>query len=312
MSKYIRVSCLGPYPVEMSTNINIDQTVNEMIAHWGKQLEQVLCDKPDIVVLPEACDRPAGFPYDLRKEYYLKRGDTILDYFSSIAIKNNCYIAYSAAREVAGGSFRNSTRIIGRDGKVKGTYNKNHLIIEETTKGGILCGKEAEVIHCDFGKVACVICFDLNFDELRLKYASQKPELIIFSSMYHGGLMQSYWAYSCRSYFAGAVARHNCTIISPVGNVIAASTNYYNYVTADINLDYEVVHLDYNRDRISLMKSKYGDKVKLYDPGYLGSVLITSETREFSARQVTEEFGIELLDDYMNRARKHRENNTEL
>ena len=71
---------------------------------------------------------------------------------------------------------------------------------------GSLCGKDAPVFECDFGRVAFAICFDLNFDELRLKYVKAKPDLIIFSSMYHGGLMQAYWAYSCRAYFVGAIA----------------------------------------------------------------------------------------------------------
>jgi len=38
----------------------------------------------------------------------------------------------------------------------------------------------------------------------------------------------------------------------------------------------------------------------------LGSVLITSETEEFTASEAAREFGIELLDDYWKRALAHR------
>ena len=109
------------------------------------------------------------------------------------AREHKCYIAYSAARQVEDGSWRNSTQMIDRNGAIVGIYNKNHVVIEETTVSGILCGKEAPVFECDFGTVACVICFDLNFDELRLKYGAVQPDIILFSSMYHGGLMQQYW-----------------------------------------------------------------------------------------------------------------------
>ncbi len=43
----------------------------------------------------------------------------------------------------------------------------------------------------------------LKYYEMRLRYADQKPAIIIFSSMYRGWLMQEYWAYSCRVHFAG-------------------------------------------------------------------------------------------------------------
>ncbi|MDW7658227.1 MAG: carbon-nitrogen hydrolase family protein, partial [Bacillota bacterium] len=72
--------------------------------------------------------------------------------------------------------------------------------------------------------------------------------------MYHGGLMQNYWAYACRSWFIGCVPGDQCTIINPIGDLVAQSTNYYPYVTADINLDYRVAHFDYNREKFQAAK----------------------------------------------------------
>jgi hypothetical protein len=156
--------------------------------------------------------------------------------------------------------------------------------------------------------IACAICFDLNFDELRLKYARQKPDMILFSSMYHGGLMQAYWAYSCRTHFIGSICGLPCTIISPIGETVTRSTNYFNFVTHTINLDCRVIHLDYNREKLRAIKNKYGSRVKITDPGFLGSVLITSETVEFTIDDIVDEFKIELLDDYIDRALAHRHN----
>ncbi|MDD3928110.1 MAG: carbon-nitrogen hydrolase family protein, partial [bacterium] len=161
-------------------------------------------------------------------------------------------------------------------------------------------------IECDFGRLACAICFDLNFDELRLKYVKSRPDLILFCSVYHGGLMQSYWAYSCRAHFVSAVAGLPSAVISPLGQTVAETTNYTDSITAIINLDCCLAHLDYNWERLKKLKKAYGEEVLITDPGYLGSVLISSQTEKFSAVKLAEEFEIELLDDYMNRVLAHR------
>ena len=53
-------------------------------------------------------------------------------------------------------------------------------------------------------------------------------------------------------------------------------------------------------------KEKYGDKIKIKTPSYLGPALITSECDEFSAMDIVREFGMELIDDYFDRSRKAR------
>lgn len=309
MANYVKISALSAplYPIPPETDLQ-DQ-VDRMIAYWKSQLEQVLPDRPDVIVLPECCDRPAksGYPLERRLEYYRHRGDQIRDFFATVAREHQCYIAYSAVRALEDGTFRNSTQLLDRSGTVAGTYNKNHLVVEENTQGHMLYGKEAPIIETDFGRVAMAICFDLNFDELRLKYVQQKPDLILFSSAYHGGLMQNYWAYSCRAHFVGSIYTHApSAIISPVGELIGSSTNYYHYVTRTVNLDCEVIHIDYNGRHFRDVKKKYGEKVKIHDPGYLGSVLISSETEEFTVRDIIDEYGFELLDDYFQRVSMHR------
>ena len=305
MARYLTISTIAPKSMSF-TKLPPEEAVNKMMDFWEEQLDQVLPDMPDLIVLPEACDRYDGLKGEDRKKYYAARGDKMLKFFSKKAKENNCYIAYSAAFQVSDGTFRNSTQLIDRDGEVAGIYSKNHVVIEETTEYGILCGRNADLIETDFGTVACAICFDLNFDELRLKYAAQKPDLILFSSMYHGGLMQAYWAYSCRAHFIGAIQGLPSAIISPSGETLAETTNYFNHVTHTVNLDCKLVHLDYNWEKITAAKEKYGRGFIMKDPGYLGSVLLTSELEDITIDEIIEEFEIEILDDYMERALEHR------
>ncbi|MCP4712979.1 MAG: carbon-nitrogen hydrolase family protein, partial [Planctomycetes bacterium] len=135
-----------------------------------------------------------------------------------------------------------------------------------------------------------------------------KPDVIVFSSMYHGGIMQAYWAYSCRSHFVGAIAGRAAPsqIRNPLGQVIASNTNYFDYAVATVNLDCALVHLDENWGRLRAMNAKYGPKAKITDPGRLGSVLIASEHETVSIEEMIDEFEIERLDDYFARSLAHR------
>ena len=301
--RHVTVATIGNVPSELKSE-NKQEIVNHVIAFWKKELKQVLPDKPDLIVLPEFCDLSGE-----GEDYLRVRKNQVLDYFSSVAKSNHCYIAFGMQREEKEGLWRNSCVVIDRNGGIAGIYNKNFPTIMEMESGIKACD-EAPVIKCDFGRVAIAICYDLNFDELRLRYIKEKPDLILFSSMYHGGVAQNIWAYSCRAYFVGSVYRQTPSEIrNPMGQVIASSTNYFDFAVARINLDCELVHLDYNWEKLTALKEKYGTGVTVSDPGELASVLVTSEENKITADGMIKEFGIEPLDEYLNRAREFRRSN---
>jgi predicted amidohydrolase len=287
----------------------MEDVIRVITEGWERQLNAVLPDRPDLIVLPECCDQPSkpGQTTEWLYEFYRYRGTRIADFFAAVAKANRCYIAYSAMVEASDGTFRNATWLIDRSGDICGVYHKNFLTIQQKSTSSTLYGKEATVIETDFGRVACAICFDLNFTELLDQYVQQKPDLILFPSAYHGGLMQGYWAYTCRAYFAAAVwAPNPSSIVSPLGETIAQTTTNYSYVTETVNLDCAVVHQDYNIPRLQAMKQKYGPKVRIHDPGRLGAILIASETDECTIAQMIEEFDVETLDAYFVRSRADR------
>lgn len=304
-SNKVKIATIGASPT-INKNKAPEVLVEQMIGFWQTQLNQVLKSKLDLIVLPEACDVPTGLSSAEQKLYLKERKTKLLDFFASVAQANNCYIAFGSIHEVGKG-FRNSLILLDRKGKIAGTYHKNFPTIGEMEDGSIP-GDQATVIQCDFGRVGMAICFDLNYDELRSKYMKLQPDIILFSSVYHGGLMQSQWAYSCRSYLVSAIGSVNVPseIINPLGEIISSNTNYFNYTVATINLDYKLAHLDYNWDRLSKLKTKYGDAVSIHDPGKVGAVMITSEDKTVSVEQMVKEFDIELLDAYFDRSRKFR------
>lgn len=309
MARHVTIACLTAPALPVPEDTPLDEVIALEKKHWTTRLDAVLYDSPDLIVLPEAADRPlvSGFSSPRQHEYFVHRGAQMSEWFAQIARTNNCNIAYSAQR-IEGGIARNRTEYLDRNGNTAGVYDKNHLVIAENEVLGLDYGTELGVVDLDFGRVGSAICFDLNFEELLARYHGHGVELMVFSSEYHGSLMQNYWAYNLRSYFAASIRPPApSAIISPLGETLAESTNYFPHVTQRINLDYAVAHLDGHWEKLVDMKKKYGVGVGVHDPGRLGSVLITAESPELTAAGLVEEFEIELLDDYLTRARKHRE-----
>ncbi len=312
MSNYVKISTLCYGEPLLFEEIDFSTKEKRMMKFLKEQLDKVLCESPDLIVFPECANRFALQDPQNNKEYYCYVEDRFLDYMKSVAKNNNVNIAYSAVRvdeSIPQKPFKNSNIYINKKGEICGIYDKNHLVVEENSVSDTAYGTKANLIQLDFGSVATAICFDLNFNELLFKYKPQHPDLIVFSSNYHGGLKQAQWAYECRSYFVGAVKGARGGILNPFGEEVAYATNYTDYATATVNLDYELCHLDYNRPKIAAAKAKYKDALNIFDPGYVGAVMLSSEAGEVSAKDIINEFEIETLDHYIERALKHREQN---
>jgi len=306
-SNYVKIATIGNASPALDKSLTPQEMVDKIIVFWRNELVQVLHDQPDLIVLPEVCDQPRGLNIDEKQQYHKTKGKQFLNYLASVAKENSCYIAFGTKHIDEEGNWRNSCFILDREGEILGIYHKNYITFRAVAFG-TKAGNETPIFQTDFGTVGCVICFDLNFDELRQKYASLKPDLILFPSMYHGGLVQSYWAYSCESYFVGSMGTTSVPseVRNPMGSVITTTTNHFDFAIATVNLDYKLVHLDQNWGKLRLLKKKYGRDITIYDPGRLGAVMITSESDSISAEDMVKEFGIELLDDYLIRSRTFR------
>ena len=301
----ITIASTGVMPPQ-GTGGAAEADVLRILDFWRAEFAKMLVDKPDLILVPEVCDSP-GYPNNTppQIEYYKTRGmepekNRVRALFAETAAKNKCYVAYSGIQWIKGKSY-NTLELFDRQGKSVGVYLKNYITVYEDDWGRSF-GEEAPVWETDFGSVAPAICFDLNFMEMLERVAAKRPKLILFASAYHGGLMQGVWAYFCRSYFVGAYGRGVNDILNPLGSKIAHSTNYFPRVSARINLDYEVVHLDENWGKLAAVKAKYGPKVTIFDPGHVGAVLLTSEMKDISAADIVREFKIERWDEYYKRS----------
>ncbi|NGF58009.1 carbon-nitrogen hydrolase family protein [Parapedobacter sp. SGR-10] len=306
----IRVATIGERAPTLDKSAGYQKMVQQMIAFWKQQLDQVIHDKPDLIVVPENADFPWGLTRAEKDEYIKVRRNQVLDFFASVAKSTGSYLVYSMNRYDEKGLLRNTGVLLGRNGETVGMYDKNYPTIKEM-EAGIRPGTRVPIFDCDFGKLAIAICYDLNFDELREQYAALDPDVIVFPSAYHGGFVQSVWAYTCRAFFVGAISGRGAhsQVRNPLGEVVASSTNYFNYAVADINLDYRIVHLDYHRGKLKDLKKKYGSTVQIKDPGELGVLLVTSENESIGIAEMLKEFGIETVDDYFKRSQLVKKQN---
>ena len=296
-------------PLVLSRDLDPRKAVDQMREHWRSRIERVLPDRPDIIVLPENCDRPHGaaFQDSWYQEYLEVRGDGILEMISEIARSHRSAVAYPAHRQDDSGRWFNSTQVIDDRGEVAGIYNKVFLTIGEHEEDGLAYGHEPVAVELEFGRVVPIICFDLNFEELREQVGALAPDMLLFSSAFHGGYLQQHWAYTLGVPFVASVYPPAPSgILSATGENLAQTTNYHEEVTVRVNLDSELIHLAYNEERFAEIKLRYGSRVRIHDPGRIGVVLISSEDDSLAIDDVIDEFGLERVRNYFDRVRSHR------
>lgn len=305
--RQVTVSVVSGRPVQIQQPRVTDAEYDEIIGYWTDRISRILPDRPDLIVLPEMFDRPVvsgqpapgQLPADAKHEFATGKGTRIRDALAEIAAQHSTYITYPSYRIEEDGTVRNSIDFIDRQGGSAAIYDKIVPTLAETAGLGVKAGDTALAADLDFGRVSAAICFDLNFEEVRSAVAQVRPNLIVFPSAYHGGLMQNYWALSCRSYFIGCVSPPNrSAIIDPTGHEVASTSTYDWLITRTINLDYALVHLDKHREKLVELKHAYGREVLIEDPGLVGMVLVSSLSEAATAAEMIAEFEIQPLDDY--------------
>jgi len=278
-------------------------TENDM----DRLIDAAALDEPDIILLTEGFmqNTPRSAPVKEKnaKAEPLSGDGPILGFLGRKAKQHRTYIVGSTWRKDPKGRGRfNSAILIDRGGRVVWHYDKVYPTIGEM-EGGVLPGREAKVFDTDFGRIGTIICFDLNFTELLDEYKEKGVELLCFLSAFRGGFRVRAVAFRNQCFVASSVPGENGVIVDPVGRVLAESSHYGRTIFARINLDCQVVHIDYNHRRIPDLKKKYGPLVKIETFSPEAVYLVTSLHPAKTVHDMIREFQIETYDDYLDRAR---------
>ena len=160
MSNYVKVCTFSFDRRYNKITSDFYKEVSKMREYLSNKFEQVMMDRPDLILLPELCDIPPEYTAKEIKEYCKARGTDIDSFFRETALQNKCYIVYNSYREDKKGRWYNSTIVIDRQGNTRGIYNKNYPTPQEIAEFNVEIGCNPEVIKCDFGCITPIICFE--------------------------------------------------------------------------------------------------------------------------------------------------------
>ncbi|MBL8991703.1 MAG: carbon-nitrogen hydrolase family protein [Spirochaetia bacterium] len=255
--------------------------------------------KVDLVV---TCEGMEAVGQSMEEAEHVSKPGPFLEAYQSFAKRNRTTVAGSIKWDEDGKVF-NALVFVGPDGAVLGDYRKSFPTSGELGSG-IAVGPGAKVVDTPAGRLGGVICFDLNFDDLRDQYHALKPDILCFSSMFHGGHLQKNWAYQCRAFFAGACKDNTSDILDPLGRVLHSTNFYQRIASARVNLDRFFMHLDDNHQKFPEMRRKYQDRILIDTSPELGVAVLYSLDGKITALQMAAEFGLVHIDEYFSTSRK--------
>ena len=148
-------------------------------------------------------------------------------------------------------------------------------------------------------RLAAAICFDLNFTDTIAGYRALAPDFLLFASMFEGGFLQQYWAYTARCFFVSACKDYRSRIIDPLGRTLASTIDYTRIVRARVNTDRFVMHLDRNLPKFPDLYRQYRDAIDIDISAELGTAVLYSRTEEISAPEIAAAAGLTGIDEYL-------------
>ncbi len=113
-------------------------------------------------------------------------------------------------------------------------------------------------------------------------------------------------AFRNQFFIATSTPGENSVIVDPLGRILAESSACGRVIFAMLNLDSQIVHIDYNQQRVADMKKKYQENVMIEVASPEAVYFISSLHPEKSIQGMIEEFEVETLDEYLDRAREER------
>ncbi len=286
------LSCAGGNGVEASM-----EEAAGMIA-------EAASDKPDIICLPETFQY-IGLTRDQKHEAAEEIGGRVTSQASELARMHHVNLLMPVY-ERKNGKVHNSMVWFDREGSVLGIYRKtfptDYEMRDDITPGPL----DFDVFHTEFGPIGCAICFDLCYKEVIERISSQEAKLVFFPSMFQGLDLMQAWAKLYRFYFVSCAGEPYSAVVNPIGHPVIKPWDHSSIMTLNINLDYVVIHGDYNRDKFSAVKAKYGPAVDINYIYIESAAMLSSRLPDVTAMDIVTEFDLELEKDYYTRSSKMR------
>jgi predicted amidohydrolase len=290
----IRVSGVSHRPASGS---DTPQGADKLMLEANHLIERAARMGADLVAFPEIYPQlSVSDPYHHAEP---AEGGT-LDRAREAARRHQVYLVWPRIEYSTERGIRNTAILIDRAGEVVGRYDKMFPTPGEIEKGAVP-GTEAPCFETDFGRVGILICFDLNFREVREMLAAGKPDVVVFSSMYRGGLQARALAFELGSFVVTSIAAELGEVIDRCGRVLKEST-YETLSLASINTNSVALHMDDNWGKMDAMLARYGPALT-FDYHTREAFYVVEFAGDKDVKAIVDEFGLVAADDYWARSR---------
>jgi predicted amidohydrolase len=262
-------------------------------------LDEMACERPDVVCLTEnfdSCDtglKHAEMAQCLDEPTFTRMAQKARDL--------HCYII-CAFIEKRGNRFFNTAAVIGRNGELAGHYDKIHPTNWEIESGVRPGTPTPSVITTDFGKIGCQICFDANWPEDWRALKEAGAEIILFPSAFSGGRILESLATVYHVPIVAACYRQCCRIVDRDGLVLNRQGVYQRWVSAELDLDNPLFHLDFQFDKVEAIRKEYGPDVILRVYEEEGWWRVVPRRPDLDILDIIRKFELERLEDYLARS----------
>lgn len=306
MARVIRVAAVSfapPLHNHQKDGVNI-----EAIAAVARQVAR---EKPDFICFPEICACSGGA---------VAKGAAAAPELAPFVVevsklakelKVNLVIPFL---EQWAGRVYNTVPIVDRTGKLALVYRKNFPTTGEM-EGGVSPGWEVPVAECDGVRVGAAVCFDLNYSEVAEQLEKGRARLVFWPSMFWGGRLLEAWALRYGFYIAAAFGHESAIVDMSGRHLVRQGLDTYQvrgkrappWAIAEINVDRELYHLDFNQDKFVAMREKYGPEIEIEVHQPEAFFLLACRRAGLSVEDLAKEFQLETLREYLSRSVKMRE-----
>jgi beta-ureidopropionase len=265
-------------------------------------IAEACLDKPDLICLPEifAWTYLAG---QQKLDAAEPVGGRVTSVLSELAVTHRVNVL-APLLERCGDRVYNSLVWLDRYGQPVGTYRKVFPTDYEMAEGIFPGPLDFNVFDTEYGPIGCCICFDLNFRQVIERIAKQNAKLVVSPTMFDGIALMKAWA---KLYGMYLLACPYGSVVNPLGETILQPWSGAPIVHATVNLDYVVLHADYNKAKLPAVKQAYGGAVEIHRRDAQSCLLLVSKHPEKSAGNIAAEFELELEKDYLERSASMRD-----
>lgn len=293
MPRKIKVVTVSMPPKQKSFQENRRRSLDLLDAAGAQQ--------PDLICLPESVPH-IGMG---RGEWPVGVESVPGPYVEALAARArryNCYVvagmyAYHENSHTAG----NAALLIDRTGAVVGRYDKVHPTIPEV-EAGVLPGRRSPVFETDFGVLGLAICYDIGWPDHWRALADQGAELVVWPSAYDGGFPLCVYAWTHFYYVVSSVWGDHSKVIDITGKVLASTSHWSRLVTAQIDLDKEVFHIDNQVETLLRVQAEMGDSVTATAFSEENIFTLESNDPQWPLARIKERYSLENYRDYHARA----------